>query len=212
MPAPAYGWLWYGMRRREFLATLAAAPASLLALEAAGARPAGGWALAFVTADLESRIVAVDMATGAIVARIATPPGPRSIETVMPRTAVVACTAGGSVVLVDSFTRRVRHVLEDFSEPRYTAAAGSGDLAYVTDSARGELVVIDVQRGRIVNRVEVGAGARHLAIDPSGSRVWVSLGTKAPAIAALDLTNARRPRLASPHRARRPRARHRVLA
>ena len=100
------------MRRREFLATLAAAPASLLALEAAGARPAGGWALAFVTADLESRIVAVDMATGAIVARIATPPGPRSIETVMPRTAVVACTAGGSVVLVDSFERRVRHVLD----------------------------------------------------------------------------------------------------
>jgi DNA-binding beta-propeller fold protein YncE len=183
------------MRRREFLAALAAAPAGLLALERAEARPAGGWALAFVTADLESRIVAVDVTTGAIVARIATPPGPRSIETVMPRTAVVACTEGGSVLLVDSFERRVRHVLDDFSEPRYTAAGASGDLAYVTDSMRGELVVIDVTKGRIARRVEVGAGARHLAIDPSGTRLWVSLGTKAPELAVLDLTDPRRPRL-----------------
>jgi len=192
------------MRRREFLGALAAAPASLLALDDAGARPAGGRALAFVTADLESRVVAVDMATGEIVARIATPPGPRSIETVMPRTAVVACTEGGSVVLVDSSNRRVRRVLDDFSKPRYTAAAGFRDhvpagpaatIAYVTDSGRGELVVVDVGAGRIVHRVEVGEGARHLAIDPSGTRIWVALGTKAPAIAVLDASDPRRPRV-----------------
>ena len=55
--------------------------------------------------------------------------------------------------------------------------------------------MIDVVKGRIARRVEVGAGARHLAIDSSGTRLWVSLGTKAAAIAMLDLTDPRRPRL-----------------
>src|SRR5688572_24285761 len=172
------------MDRREFLA--AAAAPLILGAAPAFARSTGGTPLALVTADLESSVVAVDVSAGRVVRRLATPADPRSIESLGWVGALVAHTAGGRVTLIDS-DLRVRPIAGEFGAPRYTAVSPDGRLAYVTDSAREEVAVVDVRGRRVVGRVRVGGPARHLSIDREGSRLWVALGNKAPSLALLSL-------------------------
>ena len=89
----------------------------------------------------------------------------------------------------------MRRVLRGFSQPRYSVFHPDGRHAYVTDSGTGELAVIDLERGRVIRRVEVGALARHVTIDPAGRRLWVSLGSSASAISVVGIGDPRRPRL-----------------
>ena len=177
------------MDRRAFLlgaASLALAPR---ALAGTSRRP-----LALVTADLEARLVAVDLASGRVRRYVSTAASPSSIETVG-GTAVVAHAAEGAVSLVRGATLEVVHVLRGFGEPRYTAGHPDGRHAFVTDAERGEVVAVDVLRGRVVGREHVGARARHVTIDPSGRRLWIALGSKAEQIAIVDVTRPSRPRL-----------------
>jgi DNA-binding beta-propeller fold protein YncE len=180
------------MDRREFLA-VAAAPLVLGAAPAL-ARARGGTPLALVTADLESSIVAVDVVSGTVHRRLRTPPGPRSIESIGVIGALVAHTAGGRMTLVDS-DLRVHPVAGAFEAPRYTAVSPDGRLAYVSDSGREEIAVVDVRGRRVVGRVRVGGPCRHLGLDRTGTRLWTSLGSKAERIAVLSLAEPRRPRL-----------------
>ena len=179
------------MDRRAFLALSAAGLVAPRALAA----ELGGTAVALVTADLESRLVAIELATGRRVKTIPTLPDPRAIERVG-GVAVVAHTEQGALTLVDAATLRVRRVLRGFAELRYAVASPEGRYAYVTDSGSGEVVVVDVVRGRVVARVRVGGPARHLSLSPSGRRLWTALGTKARQVAALDVRDPLRPRLA----------------
>jgi DNA-binding beta-propeller fold protein YncE len=181
------------MDRRGFLiaaALAAAAPRRALA-QASRARP-----LVLVTADLESRVLAVDPGNALVLEAIATPAYPRSIEAVG-AVAVVAHSELGAVTLIDAGSLRVVHVLEGLGEPRYTAAHPDGRHAYVTDAARGELVALDLHGARVAGGVEVGALARHLTIDPRGRRIWVALGSKADEIAVVDVHRPARPLLAA---------------
>ena len=180
------------MDRREFLA--AAAAPLLLGAAPAFARSTGGTPLALVTADLESSVVAVDVSSGQVLRRLATPADPRSIESIGWVGALVAHTAGGRMTLIDS-DLRVRPIAGDFGAPRYTAVSPDRRLAYVTDSAGQEVAVVDVRGRRVVGRVPVGGPARHLGIDRDGTRLWVALGNKAPSLAVLSLAEPRRPRL-----------------
>src|SRR6266511_5169595 len=167
------------MNRREFVvgaASLLLAPRAL-----ANTRSP----VALVTADEESRLVAVDLATGRILRHITPLASPRSIEAVG-ETAVVAHTEIGALSVVRGF--KVAHVLRGFDEPRYTAAHPDGRHAYVTDAKRGEVVVLDVLRGRAAGREQVGARARHVSIDPRGRTLWVALGSKAEEIAVVDVS------------------------
>ena len=184
------------MDRREFLVAAASAPFSLQRM-ARPKRPG----LALVTADLESRIVAVRLSNGAVASTIRTLPFPRSIETVGGR-AVVAHSEIGAISVLDAESLAVAHVLRGFGEPRYTAAHPDGRHAYVTDAKRGELVALDVARGRVLARTPVGALARHVSIHPSGRTLWVALGSKAEEVAVVDLSDRRAPRLV--HRFRPP--------
>jgi hypothetical protein len=146
------------VNRREFLAgaaALAFAPHALVA---------GRRRVALVTADEESRLVAVDLATGRVVRHVPTLAYPRSIETVGD-TAVVAHSKLGAISIVRDLA--VVHVLRGLGEPRYTAAHPDGRHAFVTDAARGKVVVADVVRGRVVGRARVGPRARHVTISPS---------------------------------------------
>ncbi len=180
------------MDRRDFLA--AAAAPLVVGVAPALARTAGGTPLALVTADLESHVVAVDVSAGRAVRRLRTPADPRSIESIGVVGALVAHTAEGRLTLIDS-DLRVRPIRGDLAEPRYTAVSPDQRLAYVTDSGRHELAVVDLRGRRIVGRVAVRGPCRHLGIDRAGSRLWVALGSVADELAVLSLAEPGRPRV-----------------
>jgi DNA-binding beta-propeller fold protein YncE len=181
-----------GMDRRRFLAAAAAPLVAGVAPEAF-ARGLGGTPLALVTADLESSVVAVDLSSGRVARRIRTPADPRSIEAVAGG-ALVAHTALGRLTLVDS--RLKVHAIEgELGAPRYAAASPRGRYAYVSDSEREELAVVDLRARRVVGRMRVGGAVRHLSIDRSGRRLWAALGNVAPTVAILDTSRAAHPRL-----------------
>jgi hypothetical protein len=168
--------------RRDFLLGAAG-----LALTRGGPRPT-----VLVTADLQEHVVAVDLASGRVVGRTRTLPYPRSIEAIGSR-AVVAHSEIGAVSILDG--RRVAHVLHDFAEPRYTAAHPDRRHAFVSDAKLGQVVTVDVERGRAVGRVEVGAHARHLSLHRGARALWVVLGSKALEVAVLDVSRPECPRL-----------------
>lgn len=169
------------MNRREFLLAAAAAPVALRMR--ATASP-----FAYATADTESHVAVVNLATGAIVRRIETLPSPFSIERVG-ETAVVAHTVSGRLTIIG------RHVVEGLGEPRYTAAAPDGRHAFVSDSGHKELVTVDVLRGAIVGRVKLSQWPRHLSLSPDGRTLWVSLGTASNRIDVVDVSDPLRPQL-----------------
>lgn len=173
------------MNRREFVALSAALPFGLNAALAAAA--AGPYAL--VTCDDESRIAVVDLASFRVVRWIATPAGPRAIERVGAR-AVVAHWSLGSLSVVDA--HRTLHVVEGAEAPRYAAAHPDGVHAFVTDASYGVLTV-DVSRGRVVGRVRLPGWPRHVSLDPSGTALWVGLGTSSSQVAVVDVTSPRHP-------------------
>ena len=183
------------MDRREFLLAAATSAAALAFADDAPAAPRGG-SVALVTADLEDQVVVLDPSTARTLGRVPTAPGPRSIEAVDSRLAVVAHTHIGRVSVVDAAERVVRSEIGDFAAPRYTAVHPSRRIAYVTDSMAAEVVGLDVRRGSILFRTQVPGPARHVSLDPSGSVLWTSLGSKAERIAVLDLDDPRRPRFA----------------
>jgi hypothetical protein len=180
------------VNRCEFLRGVLAVPfaPSLLA----GGTPDRPFAL--VTADLDAQVIAVDLSTGRAAARIPTQWGPRSIEAVAGGRALVAHTEIGRVSLVDGRLLRVQRVLRGFREPRYTAARDR--IAYVTDSARGELVAVDTERGAVVARASVPGPARHVRMTTDGDQLWTALGSKAAEIAVLDVRRLRVARMLRP--------------
>src|SRR3954453_16182257 len=113
------------MRRREFIAAL-----GLLPFLPDGCRGRRGPALALATADTESHVAVLDVATGRVRKRVATVEGPRSIGGAGGGRVVVAPPDGGALSLLDGPT--MRRVLRGLAEPRYTAVAPEGGLAYVT--------------------------------------------------------------------------------
>jgi len=179
------------MNRREFLgAGLAAAP--LLFGGAGGSRREP---LALVTADTEAHVAAVSLASGRVRGRLHTLDGPRSIQSGQGGRVVVAHSAAGALSLLEGRPARVRRVLRGFSEPRYTAIAPGGRWAFVTDSGTGEIAVLDLERGRVVRRVAVGAHARHLALDPAGRTLWIGLGSSAAELVVVSVADPLRPRV-----------------
>ena len=177
--------------RRGFVGLgLAALPAL------AGARaPVRREPLALATADTEAHVVVVGLARGKVQRRLATVEDPRSIESGPGGHIVVAHPAAGALSLLTMRPPRVRRVLRGLGAPRYAAIAPDAGHAFVSDGARGELVVVDLRRGRIVAGVDVGAGARHLSLDPAGRTLWVALGSSATFIAVVDVSDPLRPRV-----------------
>jgi hypothetical protein len=192
------------MNRREFLTAGVALPVALTLDPLAVAARLKGSPVALVTADLESHVVVLDLAAGRPVGRIETGPGPRAIETIRGRFGsgvVVAHTEHGVVSIVGSESLSLRAELDTFGAPRYACAqprhASTRDplIAYVTDSAAGEVVALDVLgRGKVLWRTGVPGAARHISISPDGATIWTALGTTAERIAILDASDPRRPR------------------
>jgi DNA-binding beta-propeller fold protein YncE len=182
------------MDRRRFLAA-AGAGSLALALDPLGvvARASGGVSTAFVTADLESHVVAVDLRSRRVVGRFDTAPGPRSIESLGAEAAVVGHTEAG-VVSILSAAGGLRAEQDGLEAPRYTAIHPRGAYVYVTDSALEEVVVLDPIDARILWRARVPGPARHISISSDGRVAWAVLGNAAPRVAVLDASAARRPK------------------
>ena len=155
------------MNRRQFLFAAAASPHAVRAQLERGPD-------ALVTCDEEARLALVDLRTFRVVGHVATPPDPRAIETVGD-VAVVCHTTAGVVTVVDR--ERVRHVVRGFVEPRYTAAHPDGVHAFVTDSGRSGVALVDTRRGVVAGRVRLSGWARHLTISRDGARLWIGLGS-----------------------------------
>jgi DNA-binding beta-propeller fold protein YncE len=162
------------VNRREFVVLAAAVPFGLRSRLAAP--------VALVTCDLESRLAVVDLHTLRVVGHISTHPDPRSIESVGDL-ALVCHTAVGVLSVVDR--HGVRHVIDGFEEPRYTAAHPDGVHAYVTDSGRSGVVLVDVVRGRVLQRVALPGWARHVTISRDASTVWAGLGSASAHVAVV---------------------------
>jgi WD40 repeat protein len=183
------------MDRRRFLMAAASGAAALAAEPLALASRLGGTPVAYVTADLESHVAVVDIRTQELVRRIRTGPGPRSIESVHDWLAVVGHSEHGAVTVLDAATSRVRAELDRFEQPRYAAIHPRRPLAYLTDSAAEEVVVVDAEHGRVRRRTRVPGPARHVSISPDGKTLWTVLGNASPRIAVLDTSDPLRPRL-----------------
>src|SRR5919198_1226944 len=179
------------MNRRAFLGLGLTALPALAGVRVAPRREP----LALATADTEAHVVVVSLASGRVVRRVRTTEDPRSIESGPGGHVVVAHSAVGAVSLLSASPVQVRRVLRGLGAPRYTAIAPDGAHAFVTDGERGELLVVDLRRARIVAGVEVGAGARHVTLDPAGRTLWAALGSSAAAIAVVDVSEPARPRL-----------------
>jgi hypothetical protein len=131
-----------------------------------------------------------------VVRRLVVPDQPHGIEAAdLGMAAVVLSSASGTVTIIDARALRVRAVLEGFASPRYAAADRVGTYAYVSDDAAGQVIAIDVPRGKVIGRVEVGEGARHLSLSHDGSRIVTSLGAEATRLALVDVSRPQRPRL-----------------
>jgi DNA-binding beta-propeller fold protein YncE len=177
--------------RRDFLLAAVAAPFALRTdLARAGRTP-----LALVTCDTQGRIAVVDPLRGRVVRSIDVPVGPTSVQLAGGNTAVVCHTSVGAVTIIDAGSLAVRHVLEGFQEPRYTAAHPDGRHALVTDSGSAEVVAVDLVDGRVVGRAKLGEWPRHVTIDASGRTLWVGLGNESEHLAIVDVSTASRPRL-----------------
>ena len=181
--------------------------AALAALTLAGsspARPAGGNPVAFVSAEDVDRVVAVELGTGRVLARIPVARGPHNVASSNDlRFLLVTSPPAGRVTLIDGFTRRVVRSFGGFGSPHDVEfgpgsdALGHSRYAYVTDERRGELAVLDLRRLRVLRRVPVGAGPHDLAVSPDGTRVWVTHGPTARAVTVVDTSRPTRARVAA---------------
>ncbi len=177
--------------RREFLLTAATAPFAVRA----ALREVAHQPFAQVTCDTQRRIAVVDLTAGHTVKSIHVPAGPNSIQLVGGNAAVVCHTTVGAVTIIDGNRLEVRHVLDAFTEPRYTVAHPDGHHALVTDSGTAELVSIDLATGRVIGRVKLGEWPRHITIDAAGSTVWLGLGNESEHLAIVDTSDLKRLRL-----------------
>jgi DNA-binding beta-propeller fold protein YncE len=156
--------------------------------------PEGGVTIALVTAETLNQLVAVDLPSGRILRRLTLPADPENVEAEL-GTAVVVSSRAGAVTIVDPNPLRIRKVLRGFGSPHIVALAPGGRYAYVTDDARGQLVVIALSLGRVVRKLSVGLGAHHIAVRPDGRRLWIALGERARTLVIVDTTRPDRPRV-----------------
>lgn len=160
-------------------------------MPAATAAPSGGTPVAFVSAERASQLVAVDLTTGKVIARIRTPAGPHNVAEQV-RWVIVTSPPAGAVTLVDAFSLRTAKVFRGFGYAHDVEVEGR--YAYVTDEARGQVAVIDLAGRRVVARIAVGPRPHDLAA--TATRLLVTHGPRASSLTVVDVEDPGRPRVA----------------
>lgn len=169
--------------------------AALLLVPAASAGGSADRPVALVTAETSNEVLAVSLGPhgGRVLKRVHLD-DPLMIATPLHGPAVVV-DPHGTVTLLAWHSLRPIRVFHDFRTPEVATIAPGNRYAYVADGGSGELVVIDLMRRKVVDHVQVGAGAHHLAFSPDGRRLWVALSEIATTVVRLDTSNLRRPRV-----------------
>jgi len=161
---------------------------AILALPAAShAARQGGTPVALVTAETVNQLLVVDLDSRKVIRRIPMPADPENVEANGINTAAAVVSArAGAVTLLSLPRLRVRRTIRGFASPHIAAFSPSGRYLYVTDDARGQLVVIGVRGAGVLARRFVGRGAHHIAIRPDGNLLWIVLGERAKEIVVVD--------------------------
>jgi DNA-binding beta-propeller fold protein YncE len=167
--------------RREFLLAAAVAPFALRV-------PAARSPVALVTCDESSRLAVVDLRSLRVVGSIHTMADPRAVEAIG-GVALVCHTAVGALSVVDR--TGVLHVVRGLAEPRYAAGHPDGRHAFVTDSGRSGIALVDVRHGTVLARVALPEWPRHITISRDGSRLWAGLGSASEHVAVVDTARLR---------------------
>ena len=162
------------------VAQLAVIPRSLAGTEI-------GDATAWVVADEDDAVVALDVTSGRVLSRISVAKGPRNIAASADgRSVVVTNRDAGRVTLIAGKTGQIAHVFSGFGDPYDVALSADGRYAYVTDKQKNELDVLDLQALRLVGSVAVGAQPQGRAL---GDRLWISYGREGKAaLTAVDVS------------------------
>ncbi len=128
--------------------------------------------------------VAVDLPTGNVIARIRVPPGPHNVAATGDRWVMVTSPPAGAVTLVDARSLRVVKIFRGFGYPHDVEI--DGGRAYVTDEARGQLVVISIAGRRVIARVPVGPRPHDVAV---GDLAIVTHGPSQPDLTLVEVSD-----------------------
>ena len=154
--------------------------------------------VAFVSAEDDDTLVAVDLGTRRVLGRILVANGPHNVAASASagRNAVlVTSPPAGRVTLVSASSRRVVHVFRGLAYPHDVELSPGGRYAYVTEERGSAVAVLDLARRRVVRRVRVASGPHDLAVSPAGGEVWVTHGPRAGSVTILDTSRPTRARV-----------------
>ena len=165
---------------------------ALLLVPSALAHRQGGTAVALVTAEQQNQVFAIELSSGKRLRHTTLPADPQNVAVGL-KVAVVVSTKAHAATLLDGNTLRVLKVIRAFAVPHIVVIPQGGDIAYVTDDARGMMSTIDLNTKRVTDLLVVGIGAHHMAISPDGKRAWIALGEHARRIVIVSLANPRKP-------------------
>lgn len=168
---------------------------ALLLVPAASARTASERPVAIVSAEASNEVFAVSLGpNGGHALKSVRSDDPLMVAAPLHGPAVVV-DPHGTVTLLGWHSLRPVKAFHGFDMPEVARIAPGDRYAYIADGGSGDLVVIDLARRTVVDRVHVGAGAHHLAFSPDGRRLWVALSEVATTVVRLDTSNLRKPRV-----------------
>jgi len=166
----------------------------LASLTFAAPASAGGNLRAFVAAEDDATLIAVDLNSRRVLRRIPVAPGPHNVATSSDgRFVLVTSPPAGRVTLVSARSLRVLAVFRGFGYPHDVKVVPNGRYAYVTDEEQDRVVVLDLLRRRVVRRVAAGRGPHDLAVSPDGRRTWVTHGRTPRGVLVLSSAQPTRP-------------------
>lgn len=127
----------------------------------------------------------MSLPTGRVFRRVHVAAGPTTVAAGRNSPAVVVSPASGRVTLLLVPTLKPIAVVRGFRSPQIATIMRGGAFALITDDAAGTVSSIQLAEHRVVDRVEVGRGAHHLALSPDNRTAWVALGETATTIVVL---------------------------
>ena len=132
------------------------------------------------------QVAVVDLATNAVVARVAVGRGAFGVAIDATSNRIyVTSVANSTVAVIDGATNRVIATVGVGTLPFGIAVSPSAGRAYVANESDGTVSVIDTTTHRVVATVPVGSKPYGVTVNPAGTRVYVA-NTESDTVTVLD--------------------------